>query len=66
MQVQSLGREDPPEESVATTPVFFMEDPMDEGAWWATVHRVTQSRTRLKRLGTKGLLGHPGQACLLG
>ena len=23
-------------------------NPMDRGAWWATVHRVTQSQTRLK------------------
>ena len=23
---------------------------MDSGAWWAAVHRVTWSRTRLKRL----------------
>ena len=23
----------------------FMENPMDRGAWWATVHKVTQSRT---------------------
>ena len=22
---------------------------MDKGAWWAAVHRVAQSRTRLKR-----------------
>ena len=25
-----------------------LENPMDRGAWWATVHRVTQSWTRLK------------------
>ena len=24
--------------------------PMDRGAWWATVHRVTKSQTRLKQL----------------
>ena len=23
------------------------ENPMDRGAWWATVHRVTKSRTQL-------------------
>ena len=23
-------------------------NPMDSGAWWATVHRVAKSRTRLK------------------
>ena len=25
---------------------------MDRGAWWAAVHRVAKSRTRLKRLST--------------
>ena len=29
-----------------------LENPMDSGAWWATVHRVAQSRTRLKQLST--------------
>ena len=29
-----------------------LENPMDRGAWWATVHRVAKSRTRLKRLST--------------
>ena len=24
-----------------------LEDPMDRGAWWAAVHRLTQSQTRL-------------------
>ena len=24
-----------------------LENPMDGGAWWATVHRVAKSRTRL-------------------
>ena len=23
----------------------FLENPMDRGAWWATVHRVTNSQT---------------------
>ena len=27
-----------------------LENPMDRGAWWATVHRVTTSQTRLKQL----------------
>ena len=27
-----------------------LEYPMDRGAWWATVHRVTKSWTRLKQL----------------
>ena len=28
----------------------YLENPMDRGACWATVHRVTMSQTRLKRL----------------
>ena len=31
---------------------FCLENPLDRGAWRATVHRVIQSRTRLKRLST--------------
>ena len=27
-----------------------LENPTDRGAWWATVYRVSQSRTRLKQL----------------
>jgi len=27
-----------------------LENPMDRAAWWATVHRVTKSQTRLRRL----------------
>ena len=30
-----------------------LENPMDRGAWRATVHRVTKSGTRVKRLGTR-------------
>ena len=29
------------------TPVFLLENPMDRGYWWATVHGVTQSWIRL-------------------
>ena len=29
-----------------------LENPMDRGAWQATVHRVTKSQTQLKRLST--------------
>ena len=29
-----------------------LENHMDRGAWWATVHGVTKSLTRLKRLST--------------
>ena len=30
-----------------------LENPMDQGAWWAAVYRVTQSQTRLKQLIAK-------------
>ena len=26
-------------------PVFLLENPMDRGAWWATVHAVSESDT---------------------
>jgi len=30
------------------TPVLLPENPMDKGAWWATVHGVAKSWTQLK------------------
>ena len=33
-----------------------LENPMDRGAWQATVHRVTKSRTRLKPLNTQATI----------
>ena len=32
-----------------------LENPLDRGAWWATVHGVTKSWPRLKRLSTHAL-----------
>ena len=29
-----------------------LENPRDGGAWWAAIHRVAQSQTRLKRLSS--------------
>ena len=29
-----------------------LENPMDRGAWWPTIHRVTKSQTQLKWLST--------------
>ena len=29
-----------------------LQNPMDEGAWWAAVYGVAQSRTRLKQLSS--------------
>ena len=37
-QVQSLGWEDPLEKEMATHPtILAWKNPMDRGAWWATV-----------------------------
>ena len=33
-----------------------LENPIDRGAWWATVHRVTQSQTQIKQLNTHTLI----------
>ena len=45
-QVQSLGQEDPLEEDIAThSSILAWRNPMDRGAWWATVHGVAKSWT---------------------
>ena len=47
--VRSLGREDSPGEGNGNPLQYSCpENPMDGGAWWATVHGVTKSRTRLR------------------
>ena len=47
--VRSLAWEDPLEESVAIhSSILAWRIPMDRGAWWATVHGITQSQTRLR------------------
>ena len=44
MWVLFLGQEEPLEKGMATHfSVFLLENPMDRGAWWATVHEVTQN-----------------------
>ena len=53
--IRSLGREDPLEKEMATHSSILanllqyscLENPMDGGAWWAAVHGVVTSRTRL-------------------
>ena len=42
---RSLGRDDPLEKEMATHS-SILENPMDRGAWWATVHGVTKSQIR--------------------
>ena len=47
-RVRSLGREDPLEKENGTPLQYScLENPMEGGAWWATVHGVAKSRTRL-------------------
>ena len=45
-QVQSLGWEDYPGEGNGNSLQYScLENPMDRGAWGATVHRVTKNQT---------------------
>ena len=46
MQVQSLGQEDALEKEILQ--YFCLGNPMDRGAWWATIHGVAKSRTQLR------------------
>ena len=47
--ISCLNREDPLEESTATySNILAGKNPMDRGAWQATVLRVTKSQTQLK------------------
>ena len=39
------GSGDPLEKEMATLSSVFLENPMDRGAWWATVQRVRKSWT---------------------
>ena len=44
--VQSLGQEDPLEKEMAThSSILAWENPMDRGAWQATVHGIGKSQT---------------------
>ena len=48
IQVQSLGLEDSPGGGNGHVLQFScLENPTDRGAWWATVHGVAKSQTRL-------------------
>ena len=46
--VRSLGGEDPLEKENGNPLQYCcLENPMDRGTWWATVHGVAKTRTRL-------------------
>ena len=47
------------------TPVFLPEESQGQGAWWAAVYGVTQSRTRLKWLSSSSSRVHH-EKCLAG
>ena len=47
MWVQSLSGEEPPEKEMAAASVLAWGNPLDRGAWWATGHGLTKSRTGL-------------------
>ena len=47
-QVLSLGREDPLEKGMAThSSILAWRIPWTRGAWWATVHSITQNQTEM-------------------
>ena len=48
--IRSLGWGDPLEEEGHGNSLLycFLENPMDRGAWWATVHGITNSQTQLR------------------
>ena len=52
MQVWPLGWEDTLEKEMATHSLQYscLENPVDKGAWWATVPGVAKSWTRLSML----------------
>ena len=53
LHIRFQGQEDPLEKGMATlVQDIFLENHMDKGAWWATVHGVTKSWTRLRRLSS--------------
>ena len=51
LQVRYPGWEETPGREMAT-PLHYsrLENPMDRGAWWATVHGVAKNRTGLSNL----------------
>ena len=48
MGVQSLGQGSPRGGQSKALQYSCLKNPMDRGAWWATVHRIAKRQTRLK------------------
>ena len=47
-----------------STPVFLPRNPMDRGAWWVTVHGVTEGWTRLSEWARTYTMKYLGMKCL--
>ena len=67
-QVQSLGREDSLKEEMTTySSIICLGNPMERGAWWARVHGVAKSQTRLRdsttALSPPRSLSFPSRPC---
>ena len=67
-QVQSLGREDSLKEEMTTySSITCLGNPMERGAWWARVHGVAKSQTRLRdsttALSPPRSLSFPSRPC---
>ena len=52
MWVRSLGGRSPGEGHGNQLQYFCLENPMDRGAWWATIQRVAKSQIQLRQLST--------------
>ena len=53
LQFDSWVKEIPGGGNGHTLQYSFLENPMDRGAWRATVHGVAQSQTQLKQVSTR-------------
>ena len=56
MLIGFLGQED---RGGHSNPLQYscLENPINRGTWWVTVHRVTKSQTQLKQLSTQTCSG---------
>jgi len=60
MQIRSPGRS-PGKGHGNPLQYSCLENPMDRGAWWATVHSVANSWTRLKQFSTLDFIETPSE-----
>ena len=55
-RLPSLSWEDPLEKGMTTIPVFCMDNPMDRGVWWSTVHGVPKESDTTEHLNNNTTL----------